>query len=309
MAAQLRPYRHGLLHLNMNNHRAGTAEMAAGRLAGFRLTVRTEHTPPERAIRVGDRLLIAARDRMLDRHILISEPDRAWYARSFPFLERGLAVVPHGIDVDRFVRRPVPALRAELGLGPDEIVVGNVANLSHTKGTPQLIEMAAALAGRFSRVRFLVVGDSDLSTGLPAGHFEAEARARGLGDRIVFTGHVDRDRIPDYLSVMDVFVLPSLVESGPYSVLEAMAASVPVVATAVGFVPSVLRDGVSAVVVPPADVAALTSAVAGLLEDPALAARMSSVARDAVVSGFTTDLMVDRIVAIYDELGFSPGSR
>jgi glycosyltransferase involved in cell wall biosynthesis len=304
MAAQLHGYRDGLFHLHMNNHRAGTAETAAGRLAGFRLTVRTEHTPPEGGLGVRDRLLIAARDRTLDRLILISEGDRTFYARNFGLGERRLAVVPHGVEVGRFVRRPVPALRAELGIGPDELVVGNVANLGLTKGTSQFIEMAATLASELPGLRFLVVGESDLSTGLRPGHFEDEARRRGLGDRIVFAGHVDRDRIPLYLSAMDVFVLASLVESGPYSVLEAMAATLPIVATAVGFVPRVLRDEVSALVVPPADVPALARAVRRLVDDQGLALRLSGAAREAVVAGFTTEIMVDRIAAIYDELAY-----
>jgi glycosyltransferase involved in cell wall biosynthesis len=304
MAGQLHRYRDGLFHLHMNNHRAGTAETAAGRLAGFRLTVRTEHTPPEGALGVRDRLLIAVRDRTLDRLILVSEGDRTFYARNFALGERRLAVVPHGVEVDRFVRRPVPAVRAELGIGPDEIVVGNVANLGLTKGTSQFIEMAATLAPELPGLRFLVVGESDLSTGLRPGHFQDEARRRGLGDRMVFAGHVDRDRIPLYLSAMDFFVLPSLVESGPYSVLEAMAATLPIVATAVGFVPRVLRDEVSALVVPPGDVPALVRAVRRLVGDQELALRVSRAAREAVVAGFTTEIMVDRIASIYDELGY-----
>jgi glycosyltransferase involved in cell wall biosynthesis len=152
--------------------------------------------------------------------------------------------------------------------------------------------MAIALCQERHNLRFLIVGDGELRAEL-----EQQAGAGGLGDRIVFAGA--RTDIPDVLDAMDIFVMPSLWEGGPITVLEAMAMARPVVATRVGMVPEVIRDGETGLIVEPGDTAALTKAARCLLDAPNEARSMGRKARETVETGFSPDVMVDRVVAIY----------
>ena len=122
----------------------------------------------------------------------------------------------------------------------------------------------------------------------------------GIGPRVIFTG--ERRDIPELLAAMRVFVMPSLYEGGPYTVLEAMAMAKPVVATPVGLVPDVVHDGVTGRLVPIADSAALARAVLELLASDETARRLAERGRAAVVEHFSLDAMIDGVAAIYRDV-------
>jgi glycosyltransferase involved in cell wall biosynthesis len=111
------------------------------------------------------------------------------------------------------------------------------------------------------------------------GHVDA-ARAKaaeyGLGDRVDLPGWVGPDRVAELISTADILVLPSFIENLPLSIIEAMASGVAVVATPVGAVPDIVRDGETGLLVPVGDVDALTTALTRLVNDPALRARMGA---------------------------------
>jgi glycosyltransferase involved in cell wall biosynthesis len=114
---------------------------------------------------------------------------------------------------------------------------------------------------------------------------------------VTFTGW--RKDVPAVLAAFDVFVMPSTYEGGPTSVLEAMAMALPVVATRVGMVPEVIADGVSGLVVPPADVAALAAAVVRLVADGDLRAGIAERAHQAAHRNFSIDEMVERYLRAF----------
>jgi glycosyltransferase involved in cell wall biosynthesis len=198
------------------------------------------------------------------------------------------------VDTDHFsTAAGAGGARAALGLDADAPIVGTVSSLSEDrKGVAHFLEMAAAVARRVPSVQFVVAGDGALRPRL-----EAMARSLGLGQQVVFTG-----RLPDVrgvLAEMSVFVLPSLFEGCPYSLLEAMAMARPAVATAVGSVPEVVQDGVSGILVPPADPGALADAVCMLLRDETRAERMGLRGREIVTSRFAVSTMLDAILCVY----------
>ena len=186
--------------------------------------------------------------------------------------------------------------RAELGCDSQTFLIGTVSRLGEQrKGIDYFLGMARLLASASPQVRFVVVGGGPLQAEL-----EERAHALDLTSHIVFTGN--RRDIPRLLAAMDVFVMPSLYEGGPITVLEAMAMAKPVVSTPVGMVPDVVEDGRNGLLVPTGDSAALARAVSRLLDDPALAAALGEQARVTVERQFSPDAMVDGVVSVYREV-------
>jgi glycosyltransferase involved in cell wall biosynthesis len=219
-----------------------------------------------------------------------------------------VAVIHNGIETARFLRRPRPGrVRQELGLPPDAPLVAVLARLHPVKGIEYFLEAATAVAARFPGARFLVVGEGRvLRDGVIAEtpykrQLVAAADRLGLGGRVVFTGF--RLDVPDVLAEVAVSVLPCIGNEGlSNSVLESMAAGVPVVATTVGGNPEAVEDGVSGLLVPPRDAGALARGIAALLRDPALAARLGHAARARVARHFSEAEMVRRTERLYQSL-------
>jgi glycosyltransferase involved in cell wall biosynthesis len=212
-----------------------------------------------------------------------------------PRLARRTEVLVHGIDLDAVrARRDRAGMRAELGIGPDEVVFGTVANLRRQKDYPNLLAAARLLRDRGTAIRVVAAGQGPLEAEIRAEH----ARL-GLGDAVLILGER-----PDAIRVMsgcDGFVLASDNEGLPVALMEALALGLPVVATRVGGVPEAVTEGDDAVLVPPRDPAALADALAAVAADPARRARMGAAAAvDA--ERFTIRRTVTRVEAVYDEI-------
>jgi glycosyltransferase involved in cell wall biosynthesis len=293
----LRQYPGCILHLHLTGHHGGDLIQLAARLAGVRAIVRTEHLPPVLPITALDRARVQLRDRALARIICVSEQTRQLHLERLGRDARRCTVVPNCVDLDRFS----PTLReygvhAEFGFEPTAPIVGTVSRLGeHRKGIHHFLDMAAAVAAINPGARFLVVGDGELRPEL-----EQQADRLGIQSRVVFTG--ERRDIPRLLAAMRVFVMPSLYEGGPYTVLEAMAMVKPVVATPVGLVPDVVDHRETGLLIPVADSAALTEAVLELLSDADLARRLAERGRQAVVERFSLDAMIAGVTAVYRDI-------
>jgi len=216
--------------------------------------------------------------------------------------ERGLAreqvvVIPNGVDLERFdpSRYPRDEARAwaarEWGLVGDEAIVGAIGSLTPVKGHSDLLDAAARVVARRPRTRFVVVGDGPLRPAL-----EAQALRLGLRDHVVFTGA--RGDVPRLLASFDLVALPSHTEGLSNVLLESMAMARPVVATAVGGNPDVLRDGATGRLVSARDPLALAAGLVGVMEDPAADA-MGREARRDVERRFSRQRMVEGYEALY----------
>lgn len=213
-----------------------------------------------------------------------------------PRARRRTETVVHGIDLVgvRAQRGARAAIRAELGLAPDELVLGTVANFRAQKDYPNLLAAARLLVDRGVPVRIVAVGQ---------GPQEAETRALhaslGLGDRVVLTGR--RDDAVAVMAACDTFVMASNNEGLPVAIMEALALGLPVVSTAVGGIPEAIADGVEGLLVPARDPEALAAAITRIVEDPALRARLADGAAEA---GDRYDIRTTtaRLEAIYREV-------
>jgi glycosyltransferase involved in cell wall biosynthesis len=176
---------------------------------------------------------------------------------------------------------------------PGSQIVGVVARLEPEKGHPTLLEAWPAVIRAVPDAYLLVVGEGSRREDL-----EGLARALRIAHRVVFTGR--RDDVPAVTAALDAAVLPSYREAQGLSVLEAMALSRPVVASAVGGIPEMIEDGRTGLLVPSHDPAALGGAIGRLLADEALAAELGRAGHDLVHERFCVELMVDRVARIYE---------
>ena len=224
--------------------------------------------------------------------------------------EDRIAVIPNGVDLKRFHARGGgngERVRAELGLPPDAPLVGVLARIAPSKGLEVFLEAARLVADRRPDARFLIVGDDApfMRDGVRVEGYrqdlERHAARLGLADRVVFTGF--RLDVPDVLAQLAVSVLPSVTGEGlPNSVLESMAAGLPVVATDSGGTKEAIVDGETGLLVSPGDVTALTRAIDGLLADPELSARFGAAGRRRIAERFSLDRMAHDMQALYARL-------
>ncbi len=205
-----------------------------------------------------------------------------------------VSLVYNGVDLDRYDHQePCCTLREEYDMPDDAPIVGVVARLEPEKGHPTLLEAWPAVLARVPEARLLVVGEGSRHEALAE-----QARALGIDGRVVFTGR--RDDVPAVTAALDVAVLPSYREAQGLSILEAMALSRPVVATNVGGIPEMIVDGLTGLLVPPHDAAALGAAIARLLLDHPLADTLARAAHDLVHERFCVEMMVRAVESIYD---------
>jgi L-malate glycosyltransferase len=197
-----------------------------------------------------------------------------------------IEVIPNFVDTERFAPQ-APGARARR----KHALAVHVSNFRPVKRVPWLVE-AFARATDGTQAELVLVGDG------PTRSESCEAARRlGLGARVRFLG--ERDALPELLGPADVFLLSSSEESFGLSALEALACGVPVVATAVGGVPEVIRDGETGLLAPPGDQARFAERIRELLLDPARARAMGAAARADVLARFARDPIVARYEDLY----------
>ncbi len=228
-------------------------------------------------------------------YIAVSTGVRDSAIRAYGTRVRRIAVVPPGIDVQRFDRTRIdPVMTARLRQGASR-VVGTVGRLAGQKALHVLLDATPRLLADDAGTRVLIVGDGPLRAAL-----ERHARRLGIDDAVTFAGH-QADVVPAY-AAMDVFVLPSSYEGFGIVFVEAMASGVPVVGTRVVGSEEAVEDGVTGLLVPPGDAAALGSAVIRLTSDAALRARLQAAATSKVLRDHTRERMAASTESFYREL-------
>lgn len=234
-----------------------------------------------------------------DRVIAISEAAAARVREVSPrYPTERLQVVPYGVDLTPHARDPGSArhrLRREWGLAPDIFVFGTVSRLIESKRVDVLIDALALLRAQRpdADIRLVVVGDGPVRAAL-----EARVAGKGLTSAVTFAGL--RSDVPDCLAAFDAFAFASVTEGFGLVLLEAMAARLPVLATDLPPMSDIVREGETGLLAPPADPVANARAMARLIDDPALRAKLASAGR-ACAEAHSLDLMAERIEAIYRE--------
>ena len=187
------------------------------------------------------------------------------------------------------------AVRAKLGFGPRDLVLGALANFKPVKNYPFLLQSFARLGRSLPRLRLLCVGGGD-----DLEKTKELARSLGVKDKVCFTGLTNQPA--RYLAAMDIFACCSLFEGFPNSLLQALAMGLPAVSADVGGCGEMVDPGKNGFLYPSGDAAAFESYVARLAHDPALRTRMAETARQTALERFSVDKMADAYVRFFREL-------
>lgn len=298
--AHLRKRRIDVLHAHKFGSNAWGSLVAP--LGGVPVFVAHEHSwsfedrPMRRFV---DRALVA---RSADAFVAVSRQDmiRMHEVEGVPL--RKLRFIPNGVPGPESIGE-ARDLRLTLGIEPGQPVIGVVATLRPEKALGVLVRAAAQLTARFPDLKVLIAGgdpvDQHGRPGAVGGEIEALARRLGVDDNVVLLG--PRSDVPDVLATLDVAVLCSDFEGSPLSVMEYMRAGKPVVATRVGGLPDLVRDGTTGLLVNRRDPEALAAAIAALLDDPQRAAAMGEAGRSRGVE-FSIEATTRRVEALYEEL-------
>lgn len=225
------------------------------------------------------------------RVIAVSESARREYLKRGFASEQQIVTIHNGID---FCGAPGAGaeLRRDLGLASEDLVVGMVSALRPEKGHDLALAAVRMLRRRYPRLRLLIVGQGDLRA-------QIQREADRLDGAVVLAGL--RQDLPRVFDALDVLLQPSRADAFPTSIIEAMAASVPVVASAVGGIPEIVTDDETGVLIPsPPTADALASALGELLANPARRVGLADAARREYLNQFTAGPWVRRTRALYD---------
>jgi glycosyltransferase involved in cell wall biosynthesis len=210
---------------------------------------------------------------------------------------RRIVVVPNFVEEAAFEapdEGAIAAGRAALGVLPGEIVIGIVARLARVKDHATLLRAFRVVRER-RPARLVLVGDGPERAAL-----EALAGELGVAPAVTFAG--TRPHRPNLHHLFDVSVLSSLSEGFPNSIVEAMAAARPIVATRVGGTPDAIADGITGILVPPGEPVALAAGIAGMLDRRADAERMGLAACEAARTSYSQAAVLGRLLSLYEEL-------
>jgi glycosyltransferase involved in cell wall biosynthesis len=281
----------GVNVVHCHNYGALVYGAFAARIMGARVvyTIHGAKTSARRATAAFQRF------RLVSEVVFVSDHARGVARAAGVASESHVHTIVNGVDAAAFEVEPAarPALRRELAIPAEAPVCGIVARLTAAKDHVTLFDAMLRVRAGHPGVHCVVVGDGELRAQL-----EAAVVARGLTHAVHLVGA--RSNVRDYLAAMDVFVLSSVTEGLAMTLLEAMAAGLPVVATRVGGNPEVVAEGETGLLVPARDPTALAAAIASVIDRPAVAAEMGRAGRARVRDRFSLEAMVRRYQDVYD---------
>ena len=230
--------------------------------------------------------------------IAISDAVKEHLTRELRVSEDRVELIYSGVDVERFLsdcpKDEADTVKRSLGLRPTP-VVGNIGRLSPVKGQKYLIEAMAGVIKKMPEAQALIIGDGREKEAL-----EKLASELGIMDSVRFISSVIDT--PRMLSIMDVFVFPSVKEGLGIGLLEALAAGRACVASRVGGIEDIIKDGFNGVLTEVGDANGIAGAVLSLLEDAERRGRMGERGRNLVREKFTLDTMADRVIGLYGDI-------
>ena len=286
--------------VHTHSGKAGVLGRLAARAAGVPLIVHTIHGPSFGVFQgcLANALFRAAERRAArctTHFVSVADAMTRQYLAAGIGRPEQFTRIYSGFELRPFLEaRNDPGLRARLGLGPGDLVLGKIARCFKLKGYEDLLAVAPDLVKACPRIKFLLVGDGPLRS-----RYEARVRGLGLADHCVFTGLVPPDQVPALVGIMDILVHLSRREGLPRALPQALAAARPVVAYDCDGAGEVCLDGTTGYLIRPGDLAELKRRLLHLAQDAGLRDRLGQRGRDLVQPRFALETMVDQLEALY----------
>jgi len=278
-----------------------------GRAAARKLNIPVVHTIHGAAFHYGQPALLhnlykqAERwaGRRTDHFITVCDAMRDQYLAAGIRSRENYSTIYSGMDVDPFLTpsRPVEEIRRELGIMPDDIVIGKIARLFHLKGHHFVIQAAKRIVPQHPQVKFLFVGD-----GVLCDKYQQQIAEAGLSDHFIFTGLVPPSEVPDLIHAMDIVVHTSEWEGLARVLVQGLLAGKPVVSFDVDGAREVVIPNETGFLVPFADLDRLTESLTSLLKDRSLGERLGKNGRERFTETFRHETMTRQIREVYDDL-------
>jgi len=209
-----------------------------------------------------------------------------------------ISVVPNGVKLSDFHLEK--NRRAEIGLPESAVVVFFVGPIGKRKGAFDILDAIPKVTGKIKDVVFVFCGTGEFQGELEA--FKGKITTAGLSPYIRYAGNISGQDLRDHYLSSDIFVLPSYAENLPNSLLEAMAAGLPVVVSDVGAIPEVVKDGSSGFIIKPGNIDSITEKVITLAQDGNLRKTMGSRNIELIKEKYDMPIIADKIGRIYEEL-------
>lgn len=267
--------------------------VVAGKLAGIKAAVHTEHSylfAEQKRLMLAERLLSKITE------TIVSDSDKVtdFLVKKLGIHEERITTIVNGIDIDKFkIVVDVMAKKTEFGIAEDSLVIGNVARLEPVKNHLYLLDVFSKVIRSFPKAVLVIVGGGSQFEIL-----KLKAVELGIKNKVFFLGV--RDDIPELLGLFDIFALTSINEGISLSLLEAMAAGRPIVATNVGGNPDVVVDGKTGFLLPLKDSEKMAEKIVSLLSNKELSIRMGEAGLKRAEQLFSLDRMVKNYENIYD---------
>ena len=273
----------------------GVEGIIAAKLCGIKNIIHSEHGFALEEIFKRKRRRILAR-RFLFRYcakiITVSQTFRRWLLDEVRVGGDRVVYIPNGCDLARFFPGKEVELRKSLGIKDNDIIIGTVGSLIELKNQKSLIEAFRNVIASYGNLKLMLVGEGPLRKEL-----EMLVEKSGIKEETVFTGSVV-EPAPFYRA-MDIFVLPSLTENMPNTLLQAMATALPIIATDVGDIRYMLEGEKGGIVIKPKDIYALTSAIKYFLENPQASKERAAFGRARVENKFNISTTKVAYEALY----------
>lgn len=280
--------------------KAGFIGRLAAHLAKTPVIIHTVYELPQNSaknpcLKLFYRVLERVSAKWADKLITISMPNANQILREKITSQDKLALIPNGIDIEKFnIKIDKSKKKKELGLESGFKVIGTVGRLEPVKGHKYLLEAAEYVIKRFPQAVFLIIGEGYLKDKL-----REAVKAKNIEKNVIMLGF--REDLTEILHTLDIYVSASLWEGFGVAIAEAMACGLPVVTTGVGGTADFAADGVTALVVPPANPRALGNAITDLLGNPSKAASLGRNAREKIKNEFSEELMIEKSWVVYKE--------
>ena len=224
--------------------------------------------------------------------IFISAFDRRTSASLGLSSRQQLVTIHNGVNVPMAL--PKSQACEALGLPAEQLIVGSIANFYPTKDLATTVRAVSIISQRQPNLHLALIGD-----GIERPALEAEIKRLGLTDRVTLCGQ--HPQPGQYLNAFDVYTCSSVKEGFPFSILEAMAAGLPIVSTNVGGIPEMITSGATGVLVEPKNPPALADAIASLLADKDRANRLGRQAQQVVQEKFSLEKMIKETERVYQD--------